>query len=814
MDTIVQDTRYALRVWRQSPGFAATAILTLALGIGANTTMFSVVNATLLRALPFPEPDRLMTVWKGRTNEPASLNITSWPNFRDWVTRNHVFQHMALFDSAGRGYNLSGSGEPEQVSGLRVTASFFDVLGTKPLLGRTFMEEEEAPGRDNVVVLSHALWTRRYGADASLIGRTIQIDNRPHAVVGVMPPEFQFQFWGPLRQLWVPAGWTKGDHERGSNSFISIGRLKPGVSASEAQAEMDVIGRALAEEHPGDNTGWTVRLVPMTEYGMESLRQVLLAMLAVVGFVLLIACVNVANLMLARAATRHRELAIRCALGAGRGRIVRQLLTESVMLAIAGGALGFLLAVWGTNLLTGILPNNLRFVPLRPLSGIRVDGVVLVFTAAISCISGILFGLAPALAALRGDLNNPLKESGRGSTAGGKSRVRYGLVASEVALTLVTVAGAAVMIVSVARLLGVHPGLDPTNVLVMQMSLPQENLYYGPPGNVRFCEDLDRHVGSVPGVTSVSGIAHLPLGGGSAGRSVGVEGRPDPGPGNRPGAGYSVACPNLLRTLGIPLAAGREFSFRDMTGTPDVVLVNESMAEQFWPKENAVGKRFKIGNVDSSGPWLTVVGVYRNIRHGGLDSQSRAWFLRPYSQAGWPSLTIVAKTASASTGFVTPIRKAIAAVDPTQPVSNVRTMEAVIGASVSSRRFPMLLLSGFAALALVLAAVGIAGVVGYSVVQRTPEIGVRMALGAQSGDVLRLVIGHSLLWTLAGVAVGIVASIGLLRLLATLLFAVKPADPVVLGAVALVLVGVSLAATYLPARRAARVDPLLALRGE
>ena len=367
MQTVLRDIRYALRLWRRNPGFTAAAIVTLALGIGANTTMFSVVNATLLRRLSFPDAERLATIWKGRIEDPERINIVSWPNFRDWQERSRTFESMALFDSAGRGYNLSGEGEPEQVSGVRVTASFFTVLGVRPLLGRTFLPEEEAPGRDRVVVLSHGVWTRRYAGDRTIVGKTIQIDGRAHTVVGVMPPEFRFQFWSGLRQLWVPAGWTKGDEGRGSNSFISIGRLRPGVSFDEAGSEMDTIGRALAVAYPDENTGWTVRVIPMTEYGIQQLRPAMLTMLGVVGFVLLIACVNVANLMLARAAARSRELAIRCAVGARRGRIVSQLLTESVLLAAAGGVAGVLLAYWGTGALFPLLPADLRTVPLRPV---------------------------------------------------------------------------------------------------------------------------------------------------------------------------------------------------------------------------------------------------------------------------------------------------------------------------------------------------------------------------------------------------------------------------------------------------------------
>jgi putative ABC transport system permease protein len=822
MDTVLRDVRYALRMLWNNPGFTAVAVLTLALAIGANTTMFSVVNATLLKPLPFPEGDRLMTLWEGQVDDASSLNIASLPNYRDWLSRARSFESLALFDSAGRGYNLgaaatgasgnaAGGADAERVSGLRVTASFFTVLGVKPMLGRTFLPAEEEPGQDDRVVLSYGLWKRRYGADPAIVGRTIPIDGRAFTVVGVMPEAFKFQFWSLPRQLWVPVGWTKGDADRGSHSFIAIGRLRPDVTISQASSEMDVIGRAIAEAYPNDNAGRTVRVISMGEFGLRGVRPVLLVLLGVVGFVLLIACVNVANLMLARAASRQRELAIRCALGAGRGRLVRQLLTESALLACVGGAAGLVVAWAGTRALLPMLPRNLSALAGRPLERIDIDPSVLVFTIAVSLVTSVLFGLTPALMSVRGDLNDPLKDQARGST-GGKSRLRYGLVASEVALTLVVLAGAAMTIVSLARLLGVNPGLDTRNVLVMSMSVPQENLYYGPPGNPRFCANLAQQVGSVPGVLSASAIAHLPLGGGGAGRGLAIEGRPDPGPRQQQGAGYSVACPGILKTLGITLDAGREFNDQDTFEAPGVVLINESLAKRHWPGETAVGKRLKIGRASDDAPWLTVVGVFADFRHGGLDSEPRPMFFRPYQQAGWPVMTVVTKTSTAPGSLARPITRALAVMEPDQPVSSVQTMEEVVGESLAARRFPMLLLSGFALLALVLAAVGIAGVVGYSVLQRTPEIGVRVALGAQPADVLRLVIGHSLIWALGGVAVGLIGCVALLRLLQAMLFGVTATDPFVLGGVSLVLLCVALGASYLPARRALRVDPVTALR--
>jgi predicted permease len=815
METLVHDLKYAVRSWLRAPGFVFIAVLTLALGIGANTTIFSIVDAMLLAPLRFPQPDRIMTVWRGAVADATDRNITSAPNYRDWRAQNRTFDELALFDSAGRGYSLtSGFGEPEQVSGVRVTAGIFRVLGVQPMLGRVFTEEEETPGRDRVVILSYGLWERRYSADRGIIGKTIPIDGQAFTVVGVMPQNFLFQFWSSPRQLWVPAGWTSNDADRGSNSFICLGRLKPDVTLAQARTDMDTIGRALATAYPSENSGSTIRIVPLDEVGLDSAKTTLYALLGVVGFVLLIACVNVANLFLARAATRNREMAIRRALGAGRARLVRQLLTESVLLAGVGGACGLLVTVLGTSAFVSILPGYITRTPMRSAEDIGINGTMLAFTSAVSILSGVLFGLAPAWAAFRGsDVNNPLKESARGSTSG-KSRLRYGLVAAEVALTLVVLAGAAVMIVSVARLLGVNPGIDPKNVLVMDMSLPQENLYVGPPTDLRFCDDLDQHVASLPGVLAVSAIAHVPLRGGGAGRSFSIEGRPDPGPEKRAGAAYSVTCPNILKTLGIPLIAGREFSFRDTVSAPQVVLINESLAKRYWPGEEAVGKRFKLGPFNSDAPWFTVVGVFKDFHHWGLDDQASPMFYRPYSQAGWPFMSVVTKTAAAPGTLAPAIKSALRTIEPNHPVAEIRTLEDIVGRSVSSRRFPMLLLSGFAALALLLAAVGIAGVVGYSVVQRTQEIGVRIALGAQTRDVLSLVLGHSLAWTLLGVGIGLAASFGLLRFLQTLIFGVTTTDPLVLGAVSLLLVGVALVASYVPARRAMRVDPVSALRGE
>jgi len=814
LETLLQDLRYGLRQLRRNPGFTAVAVLTLALGIGANTAIFSVINATLLKPLPFPDPDRLVLVWETFGKGPENWNIVSAPNYWDFKRASDAFEGMAIFDSAGRGYNLSATGnkqEPEQVSGLRVSASFFPVLGVKPLLGRTFLPEEETLGRDHEVVLSYGLWKRRYGGDPALVGKTVKIDGADFTVVGVMPPRFEFQFWSNQRQLWVPVGYTKTDYGRDDNSFVAFARLKPGVTLVQARAQMEAIGHRLVQQYPNEDAGMGATVTPMNSYGLAELRRAMLVLLAAVGFVLLIACVNVANLLLARGAARQKEFAIRRALGAGGVRLARQLLTESVLLALLGGASGFLLAAWGTELLPRVLLLKSLHLPMRPTDAIGMDGHVFVFALLISCLAGVLAGLTPALSALGGDVNEPLKEGGRGSTQAGGRHLRHVLVVSEVALALVVLCGAGLMIESMARLLGVDPGLDPKNVLTMQVSVPQKDIYVGPPGLPRFCEELDESIGAVPGVVSVSAVAHLPFEG-SAGRGFQIEGQPARDPAHMPNASYTVSCPDYFRTMGIPLLQGREFTQQDTVGSPGVIVINQTMARRYWPKQDPVGRAIRLGGSD--GPRLVVVGVVRGAHNWGLDKPVHRQFFRPYTQAGWPVMNIVARTTNAPATFAPRIKKALAEVLPDRPVTQVETMEDIVHDSTGSRRLPMILLTAFACLSLLLAAVGIYGVASYSVSQRTHEIGIRIALGAQKRDVLKLVVGQGLALILTGVGAGMVAAAGLTRLMTGLLFGIRPMDFTTYASVSLLLTAVAIAASYIPARRAAKVDPMFALRHE
>jgi putative ABC transport system permease protein len=574
---------------------------------------------------------------------------------------------------------------------------------------------------------------------------------------------------------------------------------------------MEAVGRNVAAEYPKEDANMGATASSLEEFGTQGLRRTMLTLLAAVAFVLLIACVNVANLLLARGAERRKEFAIRLALGAPGSRIARQLLTENILLGLAGGAAGLLIAALSSRLLFYAFKLGSLYLPLRPIDSIPMDGRVFAFGLLISCLTGLLFGVAPALSALGASVSEPLKEGGRNSSTGGHNRLRQMLVASEVALALVVLSGAGLMIKSMTRLLGVDPGLNPKNVLTMGMSVPQEEIYVGPPGLPRFCQDLDERVGSIPGVVSVSAIAHLPFQG-NAGRGFQIEGRPPADPGHMPGASYSVACPNYFRTMGIPILKGREFTRQDTVGAPGVIVINERMARVLWPGENPVGRAIRLGG--SNGPRLTIVGVAGDVHYLGLDAPVRAQFFRPYTQAGWPVMTAVVRTINAPATFTEPVKKALAGVLPDLPVSGVQTMEDILHDSTGSRRFPMLLLSFFSVLALVLAAVGIVGVVGHSVAQRTHEIGIRIALGAETMDVLRLMVNSSMAWVLVGLAAGVAGSAGLTRLLTGMLYDVRPLDPMVLGGTSLLLSAVALLASYLPARRAARIDPIVALRCE
>jgi putative ABC transport system permease protein len=800
------DLIYSARLMTARPGFTAVAVLTLALGIGANTAIFSVVNMVLLAPLPFVRPDRLVMLWETSADNRNDTYIVAAPNWEDWRAQSTTLQDHAIWEH--QSFNISGGSEPEQVPGLRVSSGVFPMLGVPPQIGRTFTAEEDAPGH-RVAVISDALWRRRFGASRAALGQSLRLNGEPYEIIGVMPPDFRF----PQAQqaVWVPIQFTRLDRERSAHSFFAAARLKHGVSFEAADAEIAAIGKRLAESYPINNRGEGAAITRMSEFGVAPLQDTLLALLGAVALVLLIACVNVANLMLAQAAGRQREFAIRAALGATRGRLASQLLAEGVLLAIVGGAAGVLLAWAGTTALSGSLPPSIRFAPFRNAAAISLDARVLAFTSAVALMTGVLFSLAPILGAARALPGMTLKSSGDRGGTGRHTLLRRALVASEVALALVVLFGAGLMIKSVRRLVAVDPGFDKRAVLLINVALPQEDTY-GAPVRTTFCDNVQRELARLPGVRFVGAISHLPLSGANAGRGLSLEGRTRPEQGWS--ANYRVTCPGYFATLGIPIVNGRDFTDRDTTTGPAVVIINEEMARRYFEGQNPVGQRLKLGRPDSSNPWMTIVGVARDVRHFGLDSAVRREIFRPYSQRVWPSMTITVKTALEPLTLAGPVKAALARIDPEQPFSQVRTLDDVVGESIGGRRFPMLLLALFSGVALTLAAIGVYGVVTYLVSQRTREMGIRLALGARRRQVMQLVVGGSLRPVAAGLILGGAGAVLAARFLSSLLYAVTPSDPAVLLGIVAILGTTAVVACWLPARRAATVDPLVALREE
>jgi putative ABC transport system permease protein len=805
LETLWQDARFGARTLAKNPGFTAVAVVALALGIGANTAIFSVVNTILLRPLPYKDPDRLVMVWEKGAADGFPINSTSAANFIDWRDQNQVFEGVAVMGRAS--FNLTGVGEPLRVDGRRVSANLFRLLGVEPQLGRAFLPEEDAPGASRVVILSHGLWQRRFGSDPGVVGKPLAMSGRSYTVVGVTPPQFEF----PSRQdeLWVPIAFSPQEAaNRGNNSYEVLGRMKPGVSLEQARSEMNTIAARLKQQYPDVVKSNASVVVSLHEQVVGDIRPALLVLLGAVGFVLLVACANVANLLLARSAVRRKEIALRVALGAGRLRLIRQFLTESVLLAALGGAAGMMLSLWGVNMLKAFIPENISEV-----GAIAVDARVLGFTLLVSLLTGLLFGLVPAAQALNLDLNEMLKEGGRDSSSGrGGNRVRGLLVIAEVAVSLVLLVGAGLLINSFLRLRNMDPGFRADNLLTMSVVLPQQKY----PDHARrsaFFAELTSRVEALPGVRSAAVTDWLPLTmtGGSFG--ISVEGQPDLGPDRRPDVVTRVVSPKYFSTMGIQLLRGRQFDERlDRADSAPVVVVSETMARRLWPGEDPLGKRIQPGSADPSG-WIEVVGVAKDVRQFDLTAEPRLQMYLPYVQFEWfvPGQLVI-KTEVEPTGLAAAVRKAVWEVDKEQPVSDVRTMEEVLSRSIARQRFSTMLLGIFAALALVLAAVGIYGVMSYTVAQRTREIGIRMALGAQAGGVLRLVVGEGLKLVLAGVLIGLAGSLLLTRLMSSLLFGVSATDPMTLAVISLILVGVALLASYIPARRAAKVDPMVALR--
>ena len=804
LSAVVRDVGYSIRILKARPGFTAVAVITLALGIGANTAIFSVVHSLLLAPLPFPQPERLVMLWEADADDPSQTNIVAAPNYLDWQRGVKAFESTGIWEYLN--FNFSGDGQAERVPGLRVSASTFTMLGVAPELGRTFRPEEDQPGH-HVAIISHALWQRRYGGRTDIIGHIARINARPFEIVGVMPETFRFP--NNTMGVWTPIAFNQDDQSRNSHSFQAAARLRPGVTLTAAKAELDTLGRALATQYPDDNEGETATLSPMSELGVVQLRPTLIALSGAVVLVLLIACVNVANLLLAQASSRRQEFAVRSALGASRLRLAAQVVSEGLVIAVAGGAAGIAVAWAGTSAIAGALPRSIVFAPFRDAAaGIRLDPWILGFTALLSVATGLLFSLAPIVGLRRPDL----KAAGDRSTTGRLTHVRTALVATEVALALVVLVSAGLMIKSLARLVSIDSGLNTANVLVLEMALPQPN-FYGPPVRKTFCNDVADRVGTIPGVLTAGAVSHLPLSGANAGRGLTIEGKTMP-PGENASASYRLTCPGYFKAMGIRMIRGRDFDVRDATDAPGVVVINEETAKRYWPNEDPVGRRMKIGPSGSDNSWMTVVGVTANVRHFGLDDVARREMFRPYSQGAWPVMTIVAKTASDPSGYVTAVRSALQGIDPDLPVARVSTMEAIERNSTGSRRFPMMLLGAFGAVAFTLAVLGVYGVVSYVVTQRTREIGIRVALGARRGQVLRLVVMGAMRPVLAGLAIGAVGAVFAARLLGTLLFNVKPGDPAVLAGIAALLAAAAIAASLVPGTRATRVDPITVLKTE
>ncbi len=813
METLWQDLRYGFRMLARNPGFTAVAVLTLALGIGANTAIFSVVNAVLLRPLPYEEPERLVMVWNELTKEGLPQLWFSEPELIDYRQRQQSFEGMAAF--SGGGGNLTGRGEPLRVTAANVSANFFPLLRVDAFLGRTFTPEEDTPGNDRVIVLEHGFWQRRFGGDPAIIGETVSLSDNPYTVIGVMPSGFTFP--DGTVDLWTPLAIDTADpNGRGSHYLRVLARLKSGVTFEQASADMHNIAKQMEQDYPDyyrPDRAWNTYLIPLHESEVGEVRPALLVLLGAVGFVLLIACTNVANLLLARAAVREKEVAIRAALGAGRLRIVRQLLTESVLLALLGGSGGLLLAMWGTDGLVLLSPAG-----LPRLNEIAVNEWVLGFTLLVSVIAGVLFGLVPALHASRPDLHNTLKEGGRSAAGAGHHRLRGLLVVSEVALSLVLLIGAGLMIKSFYRLLQVNPGYRTENVLTFRLALPSAR-YAENHQVVGFYERLLEKISALADVRTAGAVSHLPLGGAYSSGSVFVEELPPSSPHFPFGYFESdrrYTTPGYFRAMGMNLLKGRLLEESDHAEAPLVTVVDESFARRAWPAEpNPIGKRVAVNQTPDGEPlWRTVVGVVRHVKNYGLDTEGREQIYFPHAQFPISTMFVTVRTGGDPVVAQAAVRNQVAALDPSLPLFNVATMEERLAESVAQPRFNVLLLGIFAAVALVLAAIGIYGVISYSVSQRTHEIGIRMALGAQPRDIFRLVVGQGMVLTLIGVGVGLAASFALTRFLESLLFGVSATDPVTFAGVALLLAAVALLACYVPARRATRVDPLVALRYE
>lgn len=813
METFWQDLRYGIRMLLKAPSVSIVATIALALGIGANTAIFSVVNAVLLRPLPFHNSEQLMNVWETDTVRGSQRGAASYPNFVDWRDQSHSFEYMASYHTAD--FILTGRGDSTRLQAAVVNADLFSMLGVAPVLGRGFRPAEDKPGQDGrVVVLSQQLFQKRFNADPNVVNQSVVLDGKPFTVVGVMPQAFQFPVQNVPVDFWTTVaidreGEDPADDTRGAHYLDVIARLRPGVSREQAQAEMTAIGSRLEQQYPDKNLHRSIRLEPTLEALVGDIRPALLILLGAVGCVLLIACANVANLLLARAMSRQKEMAIRAAMGASRRRVIRQLLTESVVLSLVGGLLGLVLAVWWSDLLISLGKENIP----RTLQ-VGLDWRVFAFNLTISVLTGVVFGLVPAIHSSRTELTESLKEGGRGSSEGAsRNRIRGVLVVSELAIAVVLLVGAGLLIKSLWRLRNVSPGFDSQNLLTFVVAIPE--VKYPSEKQNQFYRDLASRLQSVPGVRSAGAVIPMPLTGDTFRISFEQEGHPVE-KGNQPSADFFAISDDYFTTLGVPMLKGRQFTERDDAKAPGVIIINEAFARKYFANEDPIGKRLKpgISTTKVAPNWREIVGVVPDTRNRNLSSEVRPGYFLPQAQVPFNQMTMIVRTANDPHTLITAVQNEVRAMDPDVPVFTVKTVDEHIAATVATPRFNSMLLGIFASVALVLTIVGLYGVMSYSVAQRTNEIGIRMALGAQTGDVLRLVVSQGFKLVLLGLGVGLVGAFALTGIISSLLFGVTAKDPLTFLIVPGLLALVALLACYIPARRAARLDPLTALHYE